>query len=91
MLKTKRILLGVVVTVTLLLAANGMRAEQKPSRAVWEYKIVEIHSDQLSYSTDVDKMLNEQGSSGWEFVSSEPDTRAGSSSIWKFYTFKRLK
>jgi hypothetical protein len=91
MFKTKTFLLGLVVTIALLLAATGMRAEQKPSRLVWEYKTVEFRSSPISTPSDLDAMLNEQGLNGWELVSSEPDPRSGVPNHMKLFTFKRAR
>jgi uncharacterized protein DUF4177 len=83
MLKTKTCLLVLVATMVFLLTAGGMRGEQKTSRPVWEYKVVEFNPTQRTSPSEIEKVLNEQGLNGWELVSNDPN--------FALYHFKRAK
>lgn len=88
----KMFLLFLAVTIVFLIGAAGMRGEQKPPRMLWEYKIVEFKGPAVFNPSDVEVLLGEQGSNGWELVGSEPDPRGGGPpNRWKLYTFKRAK
>lgn len=91
MLKTKIYFLVLGATMVFLLTAAGMRGEQKTSRAVWEYKIVQFKPSRSTTPSDLETMFNEQGSNGWELISSELDERGPTSPKWTLYHFKRTK
>jgi hypothetical protein len=91
MLKTKTYLLVLGATVVFLLTAAGMRGEQKTSRAVWEYKIVQFRPSNSTTPSDLERIFNEQGSNGWELISNEIDETGPTPPSWKLYHFKRAK
>jgi hypothetical protein len=86
-----RTLLIAIVLITVLFLA-GWTLQSKLARPQYEYETVTIKTYMFvsSGSPDIDRLLNDMGSAGWEMVGHDTERSGEASSLTRFY-FKRLR
>jgi hypothetical protein len=88
LLRMKAYGITLIIIIALLISGGWIRGEQRTPNPIWQYKVVEFDAAQSTAARDVEKMLDQQGSDGWELILTQESQTLPR--LTQFY-FKRAK